>query len=363
MCAWTWSRLQQFTVLGTLKRCSTPSLHLRAFLNTSSAQIPALRDHRHVGLLQQLFTFNDLSPGSAFFLPHGTQIVNKLVDMLKYLYRAHGYDEVITPQLYKHALWEQSGHWDNYKDDMFAVLPGQPNDPSHHTCAHFAHSQQHYGLKPMNCPGHCLLFDHVPRTLKHLPLRLADFSPLHRYTTTFVGPLTPSSNEASGALSGLTRVRRFHQDDAHIFCTFEQISDEIAGCLKMVDQVYKLFEFPSWNYVLATRPENAMGDLKVWDTAEMALRNVLDHSGRDWQEKLGDGAFYGPKIDITVQDASGKAHQTATIQLDFQLPQRFKLEYERITCKPLASFTNMRNSSKQVQRNTCDSASRYFRKC
>ncbi|CAO3682274.1 unnamed protein product [Rhizopus microsporus] len=172
-----------------------------------------------------------------------------------------------------------------------------------------------FGLKPMNCPGHCLIFDSTPKSYRDLPIRLADFSPLHR-------------NEASGALSGLTRVRRFHQDDAHIFCTKQQITPEITSCLSFVDRVYKAFQFPHYDLTLSTRPdENYIGSLEEWDQAEDALKQALNATGRPWTIKEGDGAFYGPKIDIMVKDSSGKSHQTATIQLDFQLPQRFQLSY------------------------------------
>ncbi|ORZ41495.1 hypothetical protein BCR44DRAFT_129365 [Catenaria anguillulae PL171] len=300
---------------------------------------PVIKDHREIGQAQKLFMFHDLSPGSAFFLPHGTRMVHKLMDLMRAQYRKFGYDEVITPQLYKRPLWQQSGHWDNYKDDMFAVLPGQgdnkhaPPQPqgaqdatkweAHDGCAHHAHAPDAandqsglYGLKPMNCPGHCLLFKSTRHSYKDLPLRIADFSPLHR-------------NEASGALSGLTRVRRFHQDDAHIFCTTSQVADEIRSTLAMIDQVYSLFGFAGWEFMLSTRPDKYLGNLDQWDAAERALREALDSQvNTPWKENPGDGAFYGPKIDIRVRDAAGRMHQTATVQLDFQLPERFGLKYE-----------------------------------
>ncbi|KAI9179396.1 threonyl-tRNA synthetase [Blastocladiella emersonii ATCC 22665] len=320
---------------------------------------PWRRDHRSIGQMQKLFNFHDLSPGSAFFLPHGTHIVYRLMDLMRTQYRRFGFSEVITPLLYKRPLWQASGHWDNYKDDMFTVLPGQgdqaapaapapvpapakaeapaaaveaPEDAaavkweSHEGCAHHAHHAEPaaaaadaeaglYGLKPMNCPGHCLLFKSTRHSYKDLPLRIADFSPLHR-------------NEASGALSGLTRVRRFHQDDAHIFCTRDQIAAEMTATLRMIDEVYTLFGFTSWEFALSTRPDKFIGSVAEWDAAEATLRGVLDQHGRAWRENPGDGAFYGPKIDVRVQDAAGRSHQTATVQLDFQLPQRFGLEYE-----------------------------------
>ncbi|KAL0096834.1 threonyl-tRNA synthetase [Phycomyces blakesleeanus] len=255
------------------------------------------------------------SPGSIFMLPHGTRIVHKLQDFLRKQYARYGYEEVMTPLIYKKDLWETSGHWQNYMEDMFMVKSGREKEDS---CQHHNHEEGGeglYGLKPMNCPGHCLIFDSTPKSYRDLPIRLADFSPLHR-------------NEASGALSGLTRVRRFHQDDAHIFCTNEQIASEITSCLEFVDYVYGAFKFPHYDLTLSTRPESSyIGTIEEWDTAEGALKQALEATGRPWSIKEGDGAFYGPKIDIMIKDSSGKSHQTATIQLDFQLPQRFGLKY------------------------------------
>ncbi|KAI8072491.1 threonyl-tRNA synthetase [Gongronella butleri] len=257
------------------------------------------------------------SPGSVFLLPHGTRIVQRLQEFLRREYRRYGYDEVMTPLIYKKDLWETSGHWENYMDDMFMVKGGcsHGDDRDDHEQSEEGEDGGVYGLKPMNCPGHCLIFDSKPKSYRDLPIRLADFSPLHR-------------NEASGALSGLTRVRRFHQDDAHIFCTEEQIGQEISACLSFVDRVYKAFQFPQFDYTLSTRPESHyIGTAAEWDSAEAALKKALDATGKKWTTKHGDGAFYGPKIDIMVKDSSGKSHQTATIQLDFQLPQRFGLSY------------------------------------
>ncbi|KAI9301349.1 threonyl-tRNA synthetase [Cunninghamella echinulata] len=260
------------------------------------------------------------SPGSIFMLPHGTRIVQRLQDFLRKEYKRYGYEEVMTPLIYKKDLWETSGHWQNYMEDMYMVKSGREPIGG---CGHHHNNEGEednednsvYGLKPMNCPGHCLIFDSTPKSYKDLPIRLADFSPLHR-------------NEASGALTGLTRVRRFHQDDAHIFCTEQQIVTEITSCLSFVDRVYKAFQFPHFDFTLSTRPEtNYIGTETEWDHAETALKKALESTGRPWTIKEGDGAFYGPKIDIMVKDSSGKSHQTATIQLDFQLPQRFGLKY------------------------------------
>ncbi|KAG0214060.1 hypothetical protein BGX28_002926 [Mortierella sp. GBA30] len=285
------------------------------------------RDHRVIGKNQGLFAVHQASPGSAFMLPHGTRIVERLMRFMRQQYRKYGYEEVMTPLMYKKELWETSGHWQNYKDDMFQVQRGcdhhhphsshdgdQKKEKSSTTVLAEGHDEV-FGLKPMNCPGHCLIFDMSTRSYKDLPIRYADFSAIHR-------------NESTGSLSGLTRVRRFHQDDAHIFCTKGQIFDEIRSTLSFVDTVYRTFRFPSYELSLSTRPlSNFIGSIQEWDAAEDSLRQALNLSGREWTINEGDGAFYGPKIDILVRDALGRRHQTATIQLDFQLPQRFGLQF------------------------------------
>ncbi|KAL2652624.1 hypothetical protein R1flu_020752 [Riccia fluitans] len=255
------------------------------------------RDHRIVGLNQELFFFHQLSPGSCFFLPYGTRIYNKLMEFIRTEYRKRGYDEVLSPNIYNMQLWETSGHAANYKDNMFC----------------FEVEKQEFGLKPMNCPGHCLIFDHRVRSYRELPLRMADFGVLHR-------------NELSGALTGLTRVRRFQQDDAHIFCMESQIKDEVKGCLDFLEYTYNIFGF-TYDLELSTRPEKYLGDLETWERAENGLKEALNAFGKPWEVNPGDGAFYGPKIDITVYDALKRKFQCATIQLDFQLPIRFKLKY------------------------------------
>ncbi|KAJ7543976.1 hypothetical protein O6H91_09G060700 [Diphasiastrum complanatum] len=255
------------------------------------------RDHRLLGVHQELFFFHPLSPGSCFFLPHGTRIYNKLLEFVRSQYRKRGYQEVVTPNMYNMQLWEISGHAANYKENMFV----------------FEVEKQEFGLKPMNCPGHCLMFDHRVRSYRELPLRLADFGVLHR-------------NELSGALTGLTRVRRFQQDDAHIFCTEAQITDEVRGALDFLEFAYGVFGF-TFELELSTRPEKYLGELETWDRAEKALSHALDSFGKPWQINEGDGAFYGPKIDITVYDALKRKFQCATIQLDFQMPIRFNLSF------------------------------------
>ncbi|KAJ1984416.1 hypothetical protein H4R34_000679 [Dimargaris verticillata] len=328
----------------------------------------AQRDHRVIGRAQQLFMFDtNLSPGSVFLLPHGTRIAQRILTTLRAYYRTFGFHEVMTPLVYKKSLWETSGHWQNYASDMFlvtdhsqldawfqhtrqqlqqslppAVANGQqessplPLAPAegvsldgnsllhsandHGCCASSVHhtDEEVFGLKPMNCPGHCLMFAERPRSYKELPLRYADFSPLHR-------------NESSGALAGLTRVRKFHQDDGHIFCRESQVFEEIAHCLEFLDIMYRqVFKFPNYTLTLSTRPTDGkvVGTLEEWNRAEAALTAALDQTGKPWQLKPGDGAFYGPKIDIMVNDVFDRAHQTATVQLDFQLPRRFALKYQ-----------------------------------
>ncbi|XP_044737095.1 threonine--tRNA ligase 1, cytoplasmic isoform X2 [Chrysoperla carnea] len=257
----------------------------------------AKRDHRKLGREQELFFFHELSPGSCFFQPRGAHIYNTLVEFIRKEYRKRGFQEVVTPNIYNAKLWQTSGHWAHYAENMFS----------------FEVEKDTFALKPMNCPGHCLIFDNRNRSWRELPLRLADFGVLHR-------------NELSGALTGLTRVRRFQQDDAHIFCTSEQIRDEMLGALNFLKYVYGVFGF-TFQLCLSTRPEKYLGDIEVWNQAEKALEDSLNAFGEPWKINPADGAFYGPKIDITIMDALKRPHQCATIQLDFQLPIRFNLSY------------------------------------
>ncbi|XP_047324109.1 threonine--tRNA ligase, mitochondrial 1-like [Impatiens glandulifera] len=254
-------------------------------------------DHRELGKNQKLFFFHPLSPGSCFFLPHGTRVYNKLVNFIKEEYWKRGYEEVDTPIIYNMDLYKTSGHAANYRENMFILEV----------------DKQEFGLKPMNCPGHCVMFDFEVRSYRDLPLRYADFGVLHR-------------NEASGALSGLTRVRRFQQDDAHIFCMESQVKGEVRNVLEFISHVYKIFGF-TFDLKLSTRPEKSMGDKETWDKAEAALSEALNESGKPWEINEGDGAFYGPKIDISVSDALNRKFQCATLQLDFQLPINFNLAY------------------------------------
>lgn len=269
-------------------------------------EIERPNDHRKIGREQNLFMFDgEYAPGSGFFLPRGAYIYNTLMEYLRQEYRKRRYKEVITPNMFNCTLWEKSGHWDHYAENMFTV--------------ELSETERH-SWKPMNCPSHCRIFDSTVRSWRELPLRFADFGVLHR-------------NEASGALSGLTRVRRFQQDDAHLFCAPEHIEQEIKNSIDFMRDVYDNFDF-TFSLCLSTRPESYMGELSLWDDAEASLKKVLENTGLEWSMNEGDGAFYGPKIDITIRDSTGKPHQCATIQLDFQLPIRFDLKY----VKPDRSF-------------------------
>lgn len=285
-----------------------------AQLNPTTSNPPTpLTDHRTLAQVHDLFITSPYSPGSPLLLPNGAYVFQKLQSFLRAQYPQFGYQEVITPTIYKKSLWETSGHWENYAEDMFSV---QGRGAMGQTLNAETGQDEEFGLKPMNCPGHCLLFRDEIRSYRDLPVRYADFSALHR-------------NEISGALTGLTRVRRFHQDDAHIFCRPDQILSEIEQTLKFVGMVYDTFGLGPYKLLLSTRPkDHFIGTIEEWDQAEGQLTVALNNSGREWAINEGDGAFYGPKIDIILKDANGKEHQTATIQLDFQLPQRFDLQYQ-----------------------------------
>ncbi|MCJ1415475.1 hypothetical protein MMC32_001807 [Xylographa parallela] len=288
-----------------------------SFLNPTTVDPPTpTADHRALGTALDLFSTSRFSPGSPLFHPNGAHIFQKLQAFLRAQYVTFGFQEVITPTIYKQSLWEQSGHWENYKNDMFEVTGRGATGGIEDGKSVEIGENESYGLKPMNCPGHCLLFKSQKRSFRDLPIRYADFSALHR-------------NEISGALSGLTRVRRFHQDDGHIFCRPSQIGEEIEKTLQFVGLVYATFGLGPYKLVLSTRPKDQfMGKVEDWDRAEAQLGEALNKSGRKWEVNEGDGAFYGPKIDIILKDSDGKEHQTATIQLDFQLPQRFGLTYQ-----------------------------------
>jgi threonyl-tRNA synthetase len=255
------------------------------------------RDHRKLGRELGLFSMHPEAPASPFFHPRGARLYNRLVDYVRDLYRRYGYDEVITPQIFDAALWKRSGHYEHYRENMyFTEVDGRE-----------------YAVKPMNCPAHCLMFAEGRPSFRDLPLRLADFGRLHRY-------------ELSGATAGLTRVRSFAQDDAHIFCTPEQVRGEIQSLVTMMLECYTLFGFEV-AIILSTRPEDRAGDDATWDRAEANLREALEQANHAYEIAEGEGAFYGPKIDFLVRDALGRSHQLGTCQLDYNLPERFDLRY------------------------------------
>jgi threonyl-tRNA synthetase len=256
------------------------------------------RDHRKLGKELELFTFLPEAPASPFFYPKGTIVYNRLVQYIRDLYKKYDYSEVITPQIMDVSLWKTSGHYDNYVDNMYFTEI----------------DEREFGVKPMNCPSHCILYGTLKHSYRDLPLRYADFGRLHRY-------------EKSGVTHGLTRVRSFCQDDAHVFCTQDQIEGEISKVTEMIFKTFELFGFAEVQIFLSTRPEKRVGADSLWDEAEGALKRSLDSLGRPYTINPGDGAFYGPKIDFIVKDALKRSWQLSTIQLDFNLPERFDLAY------------------------------------
>lgn len=281
------------------------------------------RDHRKLGKELELFHFDLHSPGAPFFEPKGTIVYNELTNFMRRIYNVFDYKEVITPQILDVSLWKTSGHYEHYKDDMFFS----------------SDNHKEMAVKPMNCPCHMLMFSHKQFSYRDLPLRYADFGRLHR-------------NERSGALAGLTRVRSFCQDDAHVFLAKEDIQEEISKLLRMFDVCYKHFGFENIKIGLSTRPAKKSGDDATWDLAENALKAALDESKHDYFVNEGDGAFYGPKIDIQISDAIGRYFQLGTVQLDFQLPERFDL-----------NFTNAENENERpvvIHRALLGSLERFF---
>jgi threonyl-tRNA synthetase len=256
------------------------------------------RDHRKLGRELDLFSFHPIAPASPFFHPKGALVYNLLVSYIRSLYERFEYQEVITPQIFDVELWHRSGHYDHFRGNMYFTRV----------------DDREFGVKPMNCPSHTYIYAARKRSYRDLPLRYADFGRLHRY-------------EKSGVTAGLTRVRSFSQDDAHIFCAPEQIDAEIAKLLKMIHEVYRTFEFDQMRIKLSTRPQQFLGSPEVWRHAEDALAQCLRREGVDYQVNPGDGAFYGPKIDFAVRDALRREWQLATIQLDFSMPERFDLTY------------------------------------
>ncbi|PYQ31916.1 MAG: threonine--tRNA ligase [Acidobacteria bacterium] len=258
------------------------------------------RDHRKLGKELDLFQFHPFAPGAAFWTPKGTTLYNTLAHYMREMTRENGYLEVKTPLMFNKGLWEISGHWGKYKENMFLVLDSETGEHD-------------FSLKPMNCPSHYLLYKMKRHSYRQLPVRYSTHDPLHR-------------NEASGVLSGLTRVRQFAQDDAHILCMEEQVTEEVRRFVELLDEVYSSFGL---DYIakFATRPEQRIGDDALWDRAEAMLKRALDSLRRPYEMKPGDGAFYGPKIDFDVSDSIGRKWQLGTIQLDYNAPERFDLMY------------------------------------
>jgi threonyl-tRNA synthetase len=267
------------------------------------------RDHRKLGRDLGLFTFHQWAPGAAFWLERGTTLYNTLANYMREVLLPNGYVEVKTPLIFNKALWETSGHWSHYRQNMFIIDAAASGGAGGSN----AEDAELMGVKAMNCPGHMLVFGSEVRSYRDLPLRLHEQTPLHR-------------NEASGVLSGLTRVRQFSQDDAHCFVTQEQIGDEVARLIALVQRVYGDFGLP-FTAKLSTRPPEFLGEIATWDSAESQLKAALEQVGQEYTVNEGDGAFYGPKIDFDVTDAIGRKWQCATIQLDYQIPQRFDLKY------------------------------------
>lgn len=255
------------------------------------------RNHRKLGSELELFMFSEEAPGMPFYLANGQHIRNELESFLRKLQQSYDYKEVRTPIMMNQRLWERSGHWDHYKENMYFSKV----------------DDQSFALKPMNCPGHMLIYKDKLHSYRDLPIRMAEFGQVHRH-------------EFSGALNGMLRVRTFCQDDSHIFVTPDQIDDEITSVLKLIDYVYSTFGF-EYEIELSTRPDNYMGEEVLWDKAEGALKNVLNKLDYEYKINEGDGAFYGPKIDIHIKDALKRSHQCATVQLDFQMPEKFDLTY------------------------------------
>ena len=268
---------------------------LEAYLNM--LEEAKKRDHRKLGKELELFALMEEGPGFPFFLPKGMIVKNTLIDYWREIHHRAGYQEISTPIMLNRSLWERSGHWDHYKNNMYTTVIDDTD----------------FAIKPMNCPGGIMVYKTKPRSYRDLPLRMGELGIVHRH-------------ELSGALHGLMRVRCFTQDDAHIFMTPDQIKDEIVGVVRLIDEVYSLFGF-EYHIELSTMPEDHMGAIEDWEMATNALRAAMEELGRPYEINEGDGAFYGPKLDFHLVDAIGRTWQCGTIQLDFQLPERFELEY------------------------------------
>jgi len=267
------------------------------------------RDHRKLGPELDLFQFRPEAPGMPFWLPHGTVLLKLIEGEVRKQLDARGYSEIKTPQVLDVELWHRSGHWDNYKENMFFTAPAQREDAER-----AGKEEREYALKPMNCPGACLVFASRRHSYRELPLRLAEFGLVSRW-------------EREGVLHGLLRVRAFTQDDAHVFCTLDQVTDEVDSICTAIDELYERFGFDDVRVELSTRPKKSIGTDEQWEQAEAALRQALEGQGRDYDVSPGEGTFYGPKIDFHITDALGRSWQCGTCQLDFQMPERFELTY------------------------------------
>ncbi len=290
---------------GDEKNAQLQRIYATAFMNQKdldeylkNLEEAKKRDHRRLGKELDLFHFHPLSPGSPFFSPKGALVYNQLVNMIREKYVKYGYDEVITPQIFDVDLFHQSGHYENYRENMYFTKV----------------DERDFSMKPMNCPSHCLLYKTSQKSYRDLPWRMADFGRLHRY-------------ERSGVMHGLTRVRTFCQDDAHIFCTIEQMQPEIKAFMELLTEIYNLLGMNEFKIFLSTRPEKRMGSDEVWDKAEGALKTALESLNLPYTINPGDGAFYGPKLDIMFVDALKRPWQLGTLQVDYNLPQAFDLGY------------------------------------
>ena len=255
------------------------------------------RDHRRIGREMDIFMMRDEAPGFPFFLPNGMILKNTLLDYWREIHKKAGYVEISTPMIMNKQLWQTSGHWDHYKDNMYSTVI----------------DEEEYCVKPMNCPGGVLVYASKPHSYRDLPIRAGEIGLVHRH-------------EMKGALHGLFRVRCFNQDDAHLFVRPDQLTEEIVGVVKLIDSVYQQFGF-TYHVELSTRPEDSMGSDEDWEAAEAGLRTALEELGMEYEVNEGDGAFYGPKIDFHLTDSLGRTWQCGTVQLDFQMPQNFDLEY------------------------------------
>src|SRR5919106_1667866 len=289
-----------------LTRIYGTAFHSQADLDRQMEQLERARenDHRRLGPALDLFQFRPEAPGMPFWLPQGAVLLRLIESEVREQLERRGYVEIKTPRVLDEELWHRSGHWDNFRENMFFVEPSAREG-----------DERRYALKPMNCPGACLVFGSGRHSYRELPLRLAEFGDVYRY-------------EREGVLHGLLRVRAFTQDDAHVYCTLEQVPDEVDSICEAIDELYSRFGFDEVRVELSTRPEKAIGTDEQWERAEAGLREALERQGREYELSPGEGTFYGPKIDFHVTDTLGRSWQLGTCQLDFQMPERFGLTYQ-----------------------------------